>query len=241
MNETPFEKFIALIQVDQTINTLHQSIQSLEHQNNENKILDESHKVLFEKSKAKLYEIRKEVDSKELEMKILDQEEAEKKKKLDHVANHKEYQLIKSEIDTLKKAQHDLEDSLVEAWNQLENAKKEMEESVQKYEVQHTQVQQHLTSNNEKISEINRQIEMLMQERNEKETKIPAEWIEKYATMRARVTDPVVPVINGNCTACFYKVSAQDMQFLKQRKLIQCKDCFRLLYLPEVQQSAIQT
>lgn len=74
-----------------------------------------------------------------------------------------------------------------------------------------------------------------MQDRQSKEQAVPAEWLEKYATMRARVTDPVVPVINGDCSACFYQVSTQDMQQLRHRKLLQCKDCFRLLYLPEVQ------
>ena len=58
---------------------------------------------------------------------------------------------------------------------------------------------------------------------------------EKYAVMRAKVTDPVVPVIDGSCSACFYKISPQDMQLLARRKLVQCKDCFRLLYLVEAQ------
>lgn len=75
----------------------------------------------------------------------------------------------------------------------------------------------------------------MINERLHKEKGLPEEWLEKYAIMRARINDPVVPVFDGNCSACFYKISVQDMQFLKHRKLIQCKDCFRLLYLEGAQ------
>ena len=49
----------------------------------------------LEKIKTKLHDMRKEVDAKELEMKMLDLQETDKKKRLDTVANHKEYQSIK--------------------------------------------------------------------------------------------------------------------------------------------------
>jgi predicted nucleic acid-binding Zn-ribbon protein len=150
-------------------------------------------------------------------MKTLDQQESEKKKRLETVANHKEYQSIKTEIDQLKKEQHELEDGLMSAWNQLETVKKEYESALKAYEEQQTKVHNQLEENNKKIADLKRQVD--------------------GSIMRAKVSDPVVPVVEGNCTACFYKVSAQDMQFLKRRKLVQCKDCYRLLYLPEAHQS----
>lgn len=236
MTQTPFEQFISLVEVDQKINVLNKSIKVLEQENITNKHVDEANRAALEKIKQKLHDMRKEVDVKELEMKTLDIQEADKKKRLETVANHKEYSSIKSEIDLLKKAQHALEDGLMQVWNQLETAKKESEAASQQYEQQHQKTQELIQQNNQKISEINQQVSALVLERTEKEKRVPTEWIEKYAVMRARVTDPVVPVVNGSCSACFYKISAQDMQFLTHRKLVQCKDCFRLLYLPEVQQ-----
>lgn len=238
MSETPFEQFISLVQVDQNINALHKSIKVLEQETATIKQSDETHRAALEKIKNKLHDMRKEVDSKELEMKTLDLQEADKKKRLERVANHKEYSSIKGEIDQLKKAQHALEDGLMQAWNQLETAKKESESAIQNYEQQSKNTQEKIEANNQKIVELNEQIKALLQNRAEKEKAVPVEWLEKYAVMRARVTDPVVPVVNGSCSACFYKISAQDMQFLAHRKLVQCKDCFRLLYLPEAQQGA---
>lgn len=241
MNETPFEQFIALVQVDQKINALNSSIQSFEKKNKENKQLEESHQQSLEKVKDKLHDMKKEVDSKELEMKILDQQEADKKNKLDHVSNHKEYQLIKAEIDILKQGQHNLEEDLMTAWNQLENAKKESEIAQKTFQEQSLSLQQESNKNLQEIEKLKEEIKILIDERLHKEKGLPEEWLEKYAIMRARVNDPVVPVFDGNCSACFYKISVQDMQFLKHRKLIQCKDCFRLLYLEGAHASGGQT
>jgi predicted nucleic acid-binding Zn-ribbon protein len=238
MTQTPFEQFISLVEVDQKINGLNKSIKALEKENAAHKQSEETNIAALEKIKQKLHDMRKEVDAKELEMKTLDSQEAEKKKRLETVGNHKEYSSIKAEIDQLKKAQHTLEDTLVQVWNQLETVKKEAENATQQYEQQHQKSQELIQHNDQKILEVNQQIAALTQERTEKEKAVPAEWIEKYGVMRARVTDPVVPVVNGSCSACFYKISAQDMQFLTHRRLVQCKDCFRLLYLPEVQQGA---
>jgi len=234
MNETPFEQFIALVQVDQKINALRSSIVSLQLKNKENQQADHVQMQAVEKAKQKLHDMRKEVDSKELEMKILDQQESEKKQKLDNVANHKEYQGIKTEIDRLKHAQHELEEGLITAWNQLDNAKKEHEASQELYSKQANRLNEQIKKNEEEISNLQKEVDELIAQRSEKEKTVPAEWIEKYALMRARVANPVVPVIDGNCSACFYKVSVQDMQSLQRRRLVQCKDCFRLLYLEGV-------
>lgn len=238
MTQTPFEKFIALVEVDQKINSLNSSLSS--HQKKIDALRTELavNKQVCEKARLKFEQTRKEVDDKELEMKVLDQQESEKKARLETVANHKEYQSIKVEIDQLKKEQHQLEEQLMSVWNQLENAKKELDTANTLSSQQEEKIREHILEIEKQMAQIQIQKDESLLERSQKEPAVPEEWMQKYALMRARVTDPVVPVINESCTACFYKVSAQDMQELKRRKLVQCKDCYRLLYLQEVQQTA---
>lgn len=238
MTQTPFEQFIALVEVDQEINSLNSSLST--HQKKIDALRTELsvNKQVCEKAKIKFEQTRKEVDDKELEMKVLDQQEKEKKGRLDTVANHKEYQSIKTEIDQLKKEQHELEEQLMSVWNQLENAKKELDSANSLCQQQDEKIHQEIAQIEQQIFQITSQRDQKLQERHQKDQSVPAEWMQKYAVMRAHVTDPVVPVVNESCTACFYKVSAQDMQELKRRKLVQCKDCYRLLYLQEVQQPA---
>src|SRR5262249_30655394 len=154
MTQTPFEQFISLVEVDQKINSLNKLIKSLEQENAVGKQADDANRAALEKIKQKVHDMQKEVDSKELEMKTLDLQEADQKKKLETVANHKEYSSIKAEIDVLKKAQHGLEEGLMQAWNQLESARKELEAANQQYEQQHQKSQEQMGNSDAKIAEI---------------------------------------------------------------------------------------
>jgi predicted nucleic acid-binding Zn-ribbon protein len=62
---------------------------------------------------------------------------------------------------------------------------------------------------------------------------MPAEWLEKYTIMRARVSDPVVAISHQSCSACSQMLTMQDMVRARHGALIQCQACYRLLYLPE--------
>src|SRR5262249_21119190 len=159
-------QFISLVEVDQKINGLNKSIQTFEKENIAHRQSDEANLAALEKIKQKLHDMRKEVDEKELEMKTLDSQEAEKKKRLETVTNHKEYSSIKAEIDQLKKSQHALEDGLMQVWNQLETAKKDADNATQHYGQQHQKSQELIQQNDQKIVEINAQIAALTQERN---------------------------------------------------------------------------
>ncbi len=231
----PFEQFISLVEVDQSINGFHAQIAA-----HEKKIAAWQQELQVQQSnvervKARYDQNKKEVDAKELEMKSLDQQEADKKARLEQVANHKEYQSIKAEVDQLKKSQHALEDTLIGAWNQLEQSKKEWEAQAAVFGQRQQELQASSQQEKDAIDALKKQIEQFMSVRTEKEKQVPAEWLQKYAIMRTRVKDPVVPVLDGSCSACFYKISAQDMNDLKHRKLVQCKDCYRLLYMSEAQ------
>jgi predicted nucleic acid-binding Zn-ribbon protein len=59
---------------------------------------------------------------------------------------------------------------------------------------------------------------------------VPQEWLTKYQRMRAKVADPLVPVMNTSCSACFYSIPPQDLNRLKKNALLLCRSCYRLLY-----------
>ena len=230
--ESPFNKFLDLIKLDQFIETIvrdnkkiGQEIALLTAQENE------ATKQL-NTSKQKVHDAQKKVDVYELEMKSYDTQEQQKKQRLDLISNHKEYQSLKSEIDLIKKKQNDLEETLIQSWHMLEVAKKEYETIAHTTHEVTTQIHIQLK---EKHAELKTSLDKQYEQealRKEKEQGVPSEWLDKYLMMRARVADPVVPVVHGSCHACFYKISEQDMVLLRRNKLIQCKDCYRFLYIP---------
>ncbi len=231
MSEHPLQSFIELVSFDQATYALEDSVQQLEK---EIELLEKTSEDLSSGSTLlvhRMKDARKEVEQVELNMKTLDQQEIEEKKRLEKVANQKEYQLIMREIDTLKRQQHDYENTLLVSWNKLEAFKKE-------YEVRHAQDENKtaelklaIEHKQESVSKMHDELDGRLRQRDEMKRGIPAEWLEKYVLMRSRVTNPVVQVINGSCMGCFYNLPPQEFLVLKRKQMIQCKCCFRFLYI----------
>ncbi len=230
MSEFPLQMFIDLVSFDQKTYALEDEIQVVQ-QEVEN--LEQSQGELVseqDRLNQKMYDAKKRVDRAELDMKGLEQQEKNEKKRLDSVQNQKEYQSINKEIVTLKKKQHDYEETLILAWNKFETAKKEHELGNKKYEEKIKALYVLIEEKKQKIKTLQADLQDRIAQRDEKKKDVPGEWMEKYVLMRSRVANPVVPVIGGNCTACFYNLPPQDALELRRRKLLQCKGCYRFLY-----------
>ncbi len=234
MSDHPFLRFINLVNFDQKLQSLENETITIatevaalkKQQQDYTRDLDDLHKRVFQ--------LKKQVDEQELEMKTLDQKEKDKKKHLENVSDYKEYQAIKTEVEAIQRLQIEQEQLVLDAWNKLENAElalqKKTVESVDQIKQLQEQVQERDTKAVSLVAEINR----LTAERVEKEAQVPAEWLQKYIMMRARVTDPVVEIVHQSCSACSHMITSQEMVRAKHGALIQCQKCYRLLYAPEI-------
>jgi len=234
MEKHPFLRFINLVNFDQKIQSL------------ENEKIATNNEILAAKKQEELYahelqdmqervhQLKKKVDEQELEMNVLDQQEKDKKKHLEHLADYKDYHAIKSEIETIQRLQVQQEQNVLHAWNQLENAqqsvKKAMSDHAQQSQMLHEQVER-IT---DKFDTINATYQDLLSQRADMEKNVPAEWLEKYSMMRARVVDPVVEISHQSCSACSQMITSQNMSRARHGAIIQCQTCYRLLYAPEI-------
>jgi predicted nucleic acid-binding Zn-ribbon protein len=234
MSDHPFLRFIDLVNFDQKIHSfetekksLISAIESVKKQEEDSaRNLDEANKSIFQ--------LKKKVDEQELEMKSLDQKEKEKKQRLERLADYKEYQGIKAEIEAVQQLQVDQEQQVLNAWNQLDS----VQHLVQKKTKEHEDLLQQLHEKEQdlqaKLAQVSDNIINLSAERAEKEANVPAEWLEKYTMMRARVSDPVVEIFHQSCAACAHMITQQEMIRAKRGALLQCQHCYRLLYAPEI-------
>lgn len=234
VTEHPFQAFIDLITLDQEIAVLEQSLLTIDHEIAALIAQENSEKSHLETYKKKAHEARKVVDTQELDLQSLDAQEKQKKERLENVTDHKQYQSIKNEIDALKLRQHKQEDALMQAWNALEAAQKEYAAVAKEQPEKIASLQSRIEEKNNAIATMEEHLEQKNSLRPAKEQLVPAEWLEKYAVMKARVADPVVPVQRGACSACFSLLPEQDLLLVRRRKLLQCKSCFRLLYSQEL-------
>lgn len=239
MSNHPFLRFINLVAFDQKIKSLENEKVSLDHQIAATRKQEDEYARNLHDAGERVLVLQKKVDAQELEMKVLDQKEQDKKRYLENLTDYKNYQGIKAEIESIQHQQVEQEKIVLDAWNQLENAQIALQRK------QHDQVQQ-LSELHERMKELGQKMATLddecarmLAQRAEMEADIPAEWLEKYILMRARVSDPVVEIFHQSCGACSKMITSQDMVRARHGALVQCQSCFRLLYAPEIREKQI--
>lgn len=233
VHQHPFTLFLDLITLDQKIRNIYDEISTLKSGVSEHL---EQKKIIverFDRFKRQVVDLRREIDALDLEMKSLEEQERLKRAQFEQARNIKEYQPLKKEIDALKRVQNEAERKLLTMWNKLEVSQKELEVQTA---AQEAKVHEHLDAicqKQDRIAILQGELAVLNSDRPAKEAYVPIEWLEKYTHMRMNIADPVVPVMNASCSACFYSIASQEVTRLKRRAVVQCKGCFRLLYMPE--------
>ena len=233
MSKNPFNAFIDLISLDQEIKLIQEKIKDLKNELATTHLHEIEMNDRLATFKNHVQELRKTVQGYERKIKEYDEQEREKKGRLDETKNLQEYQAAKKEIDRIKQAHNETENQLLTIWNKLEIAQKEFDEQTALGEAKIKELHQKQKEKETEITSLEKKHKQKINERPEKESAIPGEWLEKYTHMRSQVDDPVVPILRGSCSACFYTIPSQELLRLKRKALVQCKGCFRLLYMEE--------
>lgn len=230
MNGHPFQSFIGLIEFDQqnlviekNIRHIHAEIDRLlNEQNASASELEAMHHAVLS--------LRKQVDLAELEVKSFDTEIKQIKKRLEFISSPREYQSINQELAIINEQQLAKDELLLATWSAYESAQKKYVTDQARHQAVQEKIRGEIAQLEADLANEQAQLNACVQERLEKERGVPQEWLEKYAAMRERVADPVVPVDRGQCSACSQTVIDQDLIELNRKKLLQCKGCFRFLY-----------
>lgn len=237
MNKSPFDLFVELITFDQSLYEIEKEIIHLE---GEMELVEDQFihiQEQFEKEKGVLHTLRKEVDGQELDMKTLDAKGKEVQERFASASNNKEYLALKKEVEETQQAQMNQEETLIAAWNRLETAQKNIVTKEEAHTKQKSEFDKQMEEKRQKIDELEEKLKQEGQSRDQKVQGIPEEWLEKYARMRNSVSDPVSTVDEQSCKACYQTITNQEMIQLQRKKLLQCKGCYRFLYLTATPES----
>lgn len=237
MTAHPFQRFLELVTFDQQLVQYNKQIEALTKEikslNSQIDAVEKSTEV----AKQHWQKLREDVDARELEMQELGAAEKKVQEKLTALERHTEYAPLKKELEGLRTKQHDFETTLITSWQRAETAEKEYEacQAINKEKIESFTDQ--AAKKTQELEEVKQKIAQFRVDREQKLVDIPAEWLNKYVMMQARVSNPVVTVNNGNCGACNFHVPPQDMAILRKRGLAQCKECYRFLYIPEIMEA----
>jgi predicted nucleic acid-binding Zn-ribbon protein len=231
-----FDALIDLIEVDTHIQSQQEALEKLAKEEtsfiNQQQSLEQS---IVELKQAVLA-AKKRVDTVELAMKDLDDQEKNKKKHIDQLTGYKEYKSLQIEISNLHEDQRNQEQIVIDAWNAFDLAEARCMQQLPILQDKIEKLHEEIEQCREKRLLMQQNITQYQEKRPAKQSLVPFEWMEKYILMQSRVKNPVVPIELNSCTSCFYQLTPTDLQSAKKGALVQCKSCFRLLYIPDVMQ-----
>lgn len=234
MSTQSFKAFITLIEYDQGIRKIHAQVAALK---SDLAVLEADllkHTQEHEEHRKVLKTAKKALDESELQLKTLETEKAHKQKLLESTSSAKEYQGLKKEFDQLTHEVLIQEELIMQRLNQSEGVTKQYRTQEEAHQKVMQDVEQKAQQVRQTLANLQLELEEKNKQRVELETLVPAEWIEKYDSMRLQIDDPVVPLIeNSSCGACFYSVIDLDLTRLSRKALVQCRGCFRLIYSPD--------
>jgi len=174
------------------------------------------------------------VKDKEVSLKTAYSQIAKHEKQLNEAASKKEYDALKGEIAAEKANCQRLEDEILEGMAgtedrtaqlpELEKAIAEAKQEYARYEADYQSRLDGLTS----------QFDETQQKLREIEATLPDDVRVTYERLvAARGPDALAPVEGRTCGACYTEITAQSYNDLLVGRLVACKACGRMLYLPE--------
>lgn len=202
------------------------------------KEMDEELKQLKEKlarEKAVFDELEKERKKKEKEL------EAEKDKikkiesKLYEVKTNKEYQALLKEIETAKATNDKTEEDILTLMEKTEELKKDYESSQVRLRERGKEIETEKIRLDAEIKTMDEIIGELKTQRDNLLSVLSSELTSKYNILKGKRSGiAVTNVKNGVCMGCFMNIPPQlFIEVTKNKKLIQCPSCNRILYFAE--------
>jgi predicted nucleic acid-binding Zn-ribbon protein len=233
MNKEKLKNFIDLVTFDQQFLDLYAKIHTLqlERQITEKQI-DQLEQSLHD-VKNKRHEVVKLSHEQELKLKDLDNEENRLSEFCKNIRNVKEYDAAQKELDRTKLMRNQQEQKIIQLSNKVESVNKELETFEEKYKIEKDFLFEKLNEQKNMIVQTESALSDLQKDREIKAAPVPVEWLQMYETMRGRVKNPVVPLEQDSCSACSFFMSSRDLHQLRQLGLLQCKDCYRFLYIKD--------
>ena len=174
------------------------------------------------------------LDQKQLQLKAAEGKIAELKVKLNQANTNREYQALKDQIAADEMACSVLADEILEAMEKLDVMKAQIPESegrVAKAKEELGKIQQQIRAEEESLRA---DVKRLEKELAEAETALPEDFRAMYQrVVKAKGEDAMAVVEGGSCGGCFQQLTTNMHNEINMGRVVLCKSCGRVLYLPE--------
>ena len=219
-----------LVLIDKKKESIKENIKSSSHLLEKDLRTIPLYKAEIESIKAKYHDAKKELNLAEMNAAELKEKEDKKRKQLESLDNSKQYPVLEKELKSIVQKRVEIDNILLSSWHKVEELGKKLTQIETEKTETIKQLEEGMQVQQQEINDLKIQLENLDKVRAEALQLIPLEWQTKYERMKNKVSDPIVPVIDSVCSACYYSVLRQDLLELKKSAVLPCRNCYRFLY-----------
>jgi uncharacterized protein len=174
------------------------------------------------------------VDRKQLDLKAGEQKVIDLKVKLNAANSNREYQALLEQIAAAEMAGSVLSDEILEGLERMDQHNVAVQEAEKNLAAGKQELGKSKKAVEESAAAIHADITRLEAELVEAEKGLPGDIKADYQrVVRSKGADSLAAVDDGVCTGCGQQITLNMQNELKLSKLVFCKSCGRLLYLPE--------
>lgn len=230
MNRDPFNSFILFVKADGRVEKAHKELAHIAAQ--VDRINQERNNLAAKAQEAHMRaaQLGKTCDAHELEIRVV-------RDRLDVVRTTKTLAHTTKEFNAAQAEEERLMHAIDKAEDLLLACDADRHEAIQR-EAQ--AVQERIAYENETSVQLAQLEQLRVRYEHEKEEAerereafkvgAQAELLTDFAMRKSYVVNPVVPVINNACSACYNIVAAQDLIRMRRQVLVMCAQCYRMLF-----------
>jgi uncharacterized protein len=171
---------------------------------------------------------------KELELKAKMQQIDKHSLQLNQAGSRKEYEALQHEIAADKKAVSDLEDAILLTMTQTDEWMSKLPELEQNVKRAREELAAFEKGHEARQVELRERLGQTQTELTRIEAELPEDIAPQYRRLlAAKGEDALSAVQKRICTACYTEITAQNHHELVIGQFVVCKNCGRILYLPE--------
>ncbi len=171
---------------------------------------------------------------KEATLRTVNQQIVKHEKQLNEITSKKEYDALKAEIAAGREEVRKLEDEILDLMADTEERIGQvpgLEKSIKEAKANLVQFEQNSQA---RVDDLTVQRQRAATQLTEVEATLPADSRQQYDRLvKARGDDALAEVQGRTCMACHTEITAQQSNELLAGRLVFCKSCGRILYLPE--------
>jgi predicted nucleic acid-binding Zn-ribbon protein len=173
------------------------------------------------------------VDRKQLDLKSGEQKIVDLRVKLNACSSNREYQALLEQIAAAEMAGSVLSDEILEGLEKIDQLAGGVKEAEKNLTAGKQELEKARRNVEESASSIRSDLTRLEAELAQSEKALPADLKADYQrVVRSKGADSLAVVDDGVCTGCGQQITLNMQNELKLSKLVFCKACGRLLYLP---------